>query len=236
MDGIDGRAKALTKWLRWSGRSCAPIAAVLVLAGCAYDSGGMDNPVERRLQWFSFIAGADIRAGCGPGAPDRYRLVYNGFWREQVRIYELGEGGRLAAAVHGPADLWSVRGGDLLAPWRGWRVETVLNPAQKSRFLDSLAASGWRDPPPLGARLPSDGFYWTAVACEGGRFRFNAWLFPSAAFGALSFPPVLEALANTGVAIAPADPFAYVGKYDQPHLAAERWFVTVGADGLTGTP
>lgn len=73
-----------------------------------------------------------------------------------------------------------------------------------------------------------------AAACVQGRFVGNAWLFPSAEFEALDFPKELQALDQTDVPFKVPDPFAYVGNYDQPHLAAERWFLTVGTDGLSG--
>jgi hypothetical protein len=220
-------------------RKSAPGIALLLLlalslAGCRYQGDGIDSPFERKVQWFSFIAGDDIRDGCRPAASDRYRLVYNGFWREQVRIYELGRQGPniLTARVieRGALTLWS--SGDPLAPWRGKTADTLLDPAGRQRLIASLAVVS--EPPPVGLRLPSDGFYWTAAACVDGHFHSTAWLFPTAAFAALRFPQELLALDHTGVAYNAPDPIAYAGNYDQSHLAAERWFLTVGKDGLSG--
>lgn len=205
----------------------------LALAGCAYTGEGLNNPLERRFFWFSFVAGDDIRQSCGVGAPDRYRFVYNGFWREQVRIYEFAPAGAamLDQRVIEPGSVTSLSSEDLLAPWRGKTARVPLSPERRDRLLASF--SPLFAPPPVGLRLPSDGFYWTAAACVRGRFVGNAWLFPSEAFKALPFPQELRGLDQTGVPFKEADPFGFVGNYDQPHLAAERWYLTVGENGVS---
>src|SRR5258708_39640919 len=62
--------------------------AGLALAGCTY-SGGIDNPLVRKFEWFSYVAGDDIRSKCGPGSPPQYRLGLNPHWDEQVRASDL---------------------------------------------------------------------------------------------------------------------------------------------------
>ncbi|PKU25872.1 hypothetical protein [Telmatospirillum siberiense] len=215
------------------------IAGLLVfmavaLAGCRYAGEGLDNPLERRFFWFSFVAGDDIREACRAGTSDRYRFVYNGFWREQVRIYEFepaGDKPLLRQRVILSATLSALSSDDLLAPWRGATAQTTLSSGQRDHLLSSLQPLF--SPPPTGLRLPSDGFYWVVAACVKGRFVGNAWLFPSDDFAALTFPKELRALDRTDVPFKEADPFAYVGSYDQPHLAAERWYLTVGRDGIS---
>jgi hypothetical protein len=219
-------------WKRAFRGRAATVLLGMALLGCRYQGDGIDNPFERRVRWFSFVAGDDIRESCRPSTSDRYRLVYNGFWREQVRIYELGTGGAAVLSQRvierGSLALWS--SGDPLGPWRGKTAETPLGAEARDRLVASLAAIF--APPPDGLRLPSDGFYWTAVACVGGHFFSNAWLFPSAEFEALSFPRELLAADQTGVPFHAPDAMDYVRNYDQPHLAAERWFLTVGKGGL----
>lgn len=232
MSKTKNRCTRLTNWLTGAKNRPLLVAALLALAGCGYQDGALDNPLERRFQWFSFVAGEDIRKQCGPGTVDRYRLVYNGFWREEVRTYEIstaGEG-RLEARILGPSDFWTWTSGDLLAPWRGDVTQRTFGSVERQALRRHLAESGWQDPPPVGTRLPSDGFYWTAVACENGHFRFNAWLFPSERFRNLTFAGYLAGF--DGHPLDPPDPIAYAAKYDQPHLAAERWWITVGRDGL----
>ena len=66
-----------------------------LLAGCAYhgsSASNLDNPAVQKFAWFSFLDGNDLREACaalGPKAPARYRLVYNGQYEKQLRIYEI---------------------------------------------------------------------------------------------------------------------------------------------------
>ena len=53
------------------------LLAGLALLGCAYQ-GEIDNPLTVRVTWFSYLGGSDIAAACGPGARERYRIIYNG--------------------------------------------------------------------------------------------------------------------------------------------------------------
>src|SRR5688572_17659370 len=66
-----------------------------LMAGCAYHGDSvsdLDNPAVQKFAWFSFLDGHDIREACaalGPKAPARYRLVYNGQYEKQLRVYEI---------------------------------------------------------------------------------------------------------------------------------------------------
>src|SRR5690348_8181153 len=67
--------------------AAAAMLSLLLLCGCT--TGGSGNPALRSLGWFNYLAGTEIRDGCRPGGPDRYRLVYNAVWGKQVRDYEI---------------------------------------------------------------------------------------------------------------------------------------------------
>src|SRR3954471_11529521 len=79
------------------GRAVAVIALSLfgAMAGCAYHGDSatdIDNPAVQKFAWFSFLDGNDIREACaalGPKAPARYRLIYNGQYEKQLRVYEI---------------------------------------------------------------------------------------------------------------------------------------------------
>lgn len=177
-----------------------------VLAGCAY-RGGIDEPALRRASWFSYLDGGDLRESCGPGAVDRYRLVYNGRYTEQLRSYEVTAdgtgGGLLVARALNQANLMELRLDDLQAPWRWKRSETRLTPAEMDALVGAFAASGLFGPPPDGLRLRSWEFYWVASACRDGRFHFSAWTHPGDRWDALAFPDLLYAEDETGVAVNP---------------------------------
>jgi hypothetical protein len=180
---------------------------ILGLSACTYRAGLEDNPITRSFAWFSYLNADDLRKTCQPGAPDRYRVVYNGVWQEQVRTYDLtaGRGGvDFKAQVRGETDFARpIPLDDVLAPWRPQTVRKRIDAADLARLRASLRQSGFYAPVPQGTRVRSWGFFWVAAACEGGRFRFNAWSYPSTRFDGVTLAPVLGRLDGTGVPFSP---------------------------------
>lgn len=183
-----------------------------MLAACTYSGRGVDDPVIRRLSWFSYISGDDIRAACDPASLDRYRLVYNARYQEQLRSYEIvadGAGGAIfVARALGSPTLARLSANDLLAPWRWRRSEARLTAAEFAAFRRVLAGDGFFAPPPVGLRLYSGGFWWVASGCTDGRFQFNAWRYPpdrapDGGPAELAFPRFLFARDATGVPVNP---------------------------------
>lgn len=228
-------------------RACAAVlVGGLLLAGCTYQ-GDLSTPGAQKLTWFSYLNGDDIRQACSAGAPDRYRLVYNGVYEEQLRSYELridpGGGGYYIARAQGAASLTEVTLDDPLAPWR-WRTsETALTPAQTEAFRAELRDSGFYAAPPVGKRFYSGFFYWWVVACEDGKMHYNAWEYGSPGFAELSFPEWLYGLDETGLAVNPPreidldkrlrDRTSGTGRAsdDDPKLNFE---IEMGRDGMVG--
>ncbi len=201
------------------------LAGGLLLAACTY-RGGVDEPVTLRATWFSYLDGSDLRAACGPGAVDRYRLVYNGRYQEQLRSYEVtadGAGGAIVVArAIGPANLTTLRLDDLQAPWRWTRAEARFAPAEMAAFESALGQSGLFDAPPDGLRLNSWEFYWVASGCRNGAFAFSAWVHPSARWDALAFPDLLFARDGTAVAVNPPRPLPASERFGPPGGREER--------------
>lgn len=160
----------------------------ILLAGCAYHGDSVtdiDNPAVRKFAWFSFLDGHDIRQACaalGPQAPARYRLVYNGQYEKQLRVYEIDAAPSGGADLHvrtkggtNLAEWWIRDSADMLAPWRWRESRTALSAAELAQFHKALADSGFGRGAPQGLRLPSQDFYWVASGCEAGQFHFYAW-------------------------------------------------------------
>ncbi len=179
------------------------LGLVLVLSACTYRAGDEDNPVRRSFSWFSYLNADDLRSGCTRGAPDRYRIVYNAVWQEQVRTYDFiihGNGGDVKIRITGEVDFArAIPLDDLLSPWRGSTVRTRVSGADMRRLRRALRRSGFYKPVPQGLRLQSWGFFWVVAACEGGRFGFNAWAYPSARFDQMHLKPVLDRLDKTAI-------------------------------------
>ena len=232
---------------------CRTVAAVILLvafacAGCNYR--GRDDALSQRFTWFSYMNGDDVRAACNPGAPDRFRFVYNGVYIQQARTYDIapqanGSGYLLRARVLGPSDLSNV-GIDpgailadpleLLAPFAGRKSSLTLSGRDIDTLIASLAPSGLFQPAPRGLYLRSEDFFWVGVACIGGRMAFNAWKWPSRGFDALTFPPLLLSWDETGVPMNPPRnlaPFDIYGQTD-PQGRFPQFTLTVGDDGFRG--
>jgi hypothetical protein len=229
------------------------MAAVgLVVGACTYRGG--DDPATLKFTWFSFLAGDDIRAECAAGSGERYRLVYNAVYTEQVRIYDVRlsppkpDGGLWPDAgainVHvrgGGGDLGhlNAEGGiDLLGPWRGTKWSRRLSHDEAGRLRSALRVGGLFEPPPTSLELPSTGFYWIAAACADGRFHANAWAWPSVRFDQAAFPAVLFALDASGVPVNPPRPNSHVPAYPDAGPSESRrdppFSLRMGHNGLVG--
>ncbi|WP_374654709.1 hypothetical protein [Dongia sp.] len=225
--------------------------AAIGLAGCAYQSAGnlgggsgIDNPVERKFTWFSYLDAADIRNSCAAGGPDRYRLVYNGQYANHVRTYEITDGPtrQIAARARGTSGDLTEMGfnsfDELLGPWNFRRSQTALSEEEWAELRDLLHRSGFGAGNQAGLRLHSQDFYWLAAGCEGGKFFFNAWADKPGALPLTraSFLDFLLRHDATGVAYVPPRPVTYVDKNDaskgQDRDYSGHFVITVREDGI----
>lgn len=224
----------------------ALLAAMLgpLIMACTYRGG--DDPVTRKLTWFSYLNGDDLRAECVQGAPERYRFVYNGVYVEQVRMYEVSarvpaQTGQLNIRAIGPTRLGSVsigRPADLLSPWQGKTASAILAPEDLAALRQATRESGVFDATPRGLQLRSEDFYWIVAACVDGRFTFNAYRWPSPRFEAARFAELLFAWDRTGVPVNPpraVDPNWLYVEPDGQDLSNQPIFtLSVGENGLRG--
>lgn len=220
------------------------LGAMVALTACAY-RGGIDNPAIRKVQWFSYLDGDDIRTYCVENAPDRYRLVYNGRYEEQLRSYELtadsaGGADLTARAMQRRGDITRFTLDEVLAPWNWDKAETQLNAADFQAFQQRLEANGFYAGAPAGLRLHSSEFYWIASGCRNGRFHFGAWLHPEPPFQKLTFPDFLYAKDTTGVPVNPPRPLPPAEKYRRASRNSDdsptSFWLQVGDNGLGGVP
>ncbi|MGE4281187.1 MAG: hypothetical protein AB7G62_16470 [Magnetospirillum sp.] len=191
------------------------IVGALALAGCTYGGGDMGDPVTRKFHWFSYVAGDDIKATCQAGSPDRFRLVYNGRYDQQLRLYDLDSVRQLLIAkVTRPGNAAKVSVDDLLAPWRATEAKTPLDQPAYQSLVAAFAEAGMFGPPAVGRELPSHGFHWAAASCKDGQFRFTGWAYPETDLMALPFVAPLLAADGTAIAINPPGPIAFDPQYE----------------------
>ncbi|MCG8509624.1 MAG: hypothetical protein MI741_10405, partial [Rhodospirillales bacterium] len=137
--------------MKLSGIGCAAtvLAAGILAAGCTY-SGEPSTPIERNLSWFSYLNGDDIGYRCVDDGIDRYRMVYNAVYVEQVRAYDMvvTDGGlsSLRTRITGRSDLSQItleNPLDLFTPWRAKVFDRTLSEAETEAVLETLWSSGF---------------------------------------------------------------------------------------------
>jgi hypothetical protein len=207
--------------------------APLVVAGCTTFTGSADDPVERSLTWFSYVAGDDIKAACGSGGPDRFRFVYNAVYDRQVRAYDLrfeAAGGATldARARNRPGNLARFQLTNPLGPWELERSEASLTNEQADGIVTALKADEGTAPPSAGRQVKSNEFYWIVAACETGRFRLQLFEAERTDLAALVFARALLADDDTGIAFAPS---RRVEGFDENAFYIK---INANADGIVG--
>lgn len=210
-------------------------SALTALGGCAYKDDDIGNPFYRKVQWFSFVGGEDIASACAPGTPERFRLIYNALWDQQVRMYEWDSFARqLKVRVVGSGNVAEIKLDDPISPWRAEETVARLDKAAYDGLEQSLAESGAFGPPAVGLELPSHSYYWTAASCHEGHFSFTGWAYPSAAFTAAAFPARLAALDPGRATITTAGPVPVdpMREYNRNRGAVMEFTLKVGRSGL----
>ncbi len=221
----------------------SPLWLALGLAACS-TQGAVNNPLTQRFVWFDYLNGGDLREHCAEQALPRYRFIYNAEYDEQLRRYEIvsdGAGGaRVRSYAQGSDALVAVGLNDVMAPWRWRRAQSAMSPGALLRFETALKQSGFFDPPPVGLRLPSAGYYWIGVGCRDGMLYFNAWRYPSDRYTALAFPALLFAQDRTGLEVrAEREVDASLLTFKRPgqefkDTEGKLFWVTVDEQGLEG--
>lgn len=216
------------------------VAAVLTLGACAAGSDISNSPIQRKFQWFSFLEGGDFKAACSPGATGRYRMVYNGIYTEQVRVYDLNaDTGVLDTQLIEPMDLRDFSVSDLaglLDPWRGKVAVRMLNRDEVASIVRALDSDGAFGAPAVGVELPSKGFFWTIASCHDGAYHFTGLAWPSAAWDQAQFDDALFAVDPIATAVNPPrkTDLRRNPQAGQRYNTDNEFITKVGESGLAG--
>ena len=216
----------------------------MLVMGCRY-AGPSEGPIARNLTWFNYVGAENLKEACGPGAANRLRFVYNGIYDEQIRSYDVRElpgrkGAALTAFARGNGDLTQgIPITNLLKPWRGERVNSVISPQTFSDLRTALKADRFTGFKPIGLRMSSREFYWVVAGCLDGRFHANAWMYPSDRFKSLKFPNILLENDKTDVAFNKAVPVSLrdhdPGRHEGDRSPNDEEFeIQLGNNGIVG--
>lgn len=174
-------------------------AWVSLLSGCA-SLGPAGEEDARKLTWFSYVNGEDLRAKCSSDEPDRYRLIYNSKANAQLRTYEVrgadarvggeagaeggaGVGGAVVEARIIPADaIWRHDPEDTLAAEQSASMRLYLSPDQFGKLTSRLAESGVFDGASMELHSKRGGVFWLASGCHEGSYFLTAFSNPSDRF------------------------------------------------------
>ena len=171
------------------------LAAVvaLLLSGCA-SSGPAEEADARKLTWFSYVNGEDLRAQCSADGPDRYRLIYNSKSSGQLRTYEVqaaggegngggaGGGAVVDARIISAEAMWKRDPEDALDAEQVPTTRLYLSPDQFERLTLRLAETGVFDGPAMGFHMEAGGVFWLASGCHDGTYFLTAFSNPSDRF------------------------------------------------------
>ncbi len=242
--------KRLSGLWRISGLAAVVTATV---AACA-PSTDYDNPIYRELTWFDYLNANEIRSGCAPGAADRYRLIYNGVYIQQVRTYDVTMGpqddsthslktrvvvprGQKPSSSEDPAGGMVEDPLALLGRGPGVVRAKTLDDIDMAALNQALNDSGFFGPPPTGTYLKAKDFYWIGAACVDGQFFFNPYKWPSDRFESATFPALLMSWDSTGIGINRPRNLSDFDVYGDESDGADKstsFTVTVGENGLVG--
>ncbi len=175
-----------------------------VLAACTAD-GGTSHQIFRPFQWFSYANGDDIRENCAPGRNARYRMIYNAIYDKQVRTYDILQINTSKSATQttrvfrGGVSVEWLLGSLGSGPTGTHESKVVISLDDLIAIEKALVASGFEKPAIDGQILHSDSFYWIAMVCRDGNFKYYAWNDENADIAKLPFREVLSKGDETGV-------------------------------------
>lgn len=162
-----------------------------------------------------------------------------------MRAYDVdtagvGDGALQISRVFGEPNLTRWNSLEPFGPWRGAEHQARLSPEQVRAIVNGLRNADFEAPPPAGAWLRSDDFYWAVSACLEGRFHFNAWRRSDGDLAALPFFGPLLGHDGTGIpvnrpralSLGPFDDDLHSRRLTDLDFPNQRFQVQVGGQGL----
>lgn len=172
------------------------LATFLGFIGPAVAQGIPTNPISRIFQWPDIMAGNDIRADCAPGAPERWRFIYNAIYSEQVRTYDIA-GGMVETRVFDRLGIGHMTTFSLSEFFQGAVSAVPIATEDQRRLIAVWESDLPKAVKPVG-HLRSDRFFWTTAGCRDGRFVVAAFNYPPDGSTPFDFVPELARFDRSG--------------------------------------
>ncbi|MGB0695611.1 MAG: hypothetical protein ACPGOY_08170 [Rhodospirillaceae bacterium] len=233
----------------WLGKSFIGLLVFGGLAACSAAPGvQLDDPIERKVKWYSTLNGDDIRARCAAGGSDEVRLIMNAVYSEHVRIHTLrpgstgsglgqGQTAVMDSRIIGETDLTALAVDltDLLGPGRGVDSKAAINAEQLAAIMDGLEASGLSSGGATPATLRGASHYWVASACRSGAYSFAAWRVDDGHAGSMAFVKPVLAADPSGILV-PVYQRAVRGGIEERRREQFDFVLEAGPEGLLYLP
>jgi len=168
-----------------------------------------NDPITRTLRWPDIMAGTDIRRSCAPGAPERWRFVYNAIYSEQVRSYDIADG-VVETRVFNRLGVGYLTTFSLAEFIQGAISTAPISPEDLRRLTAIWEADLPKAVKP-GGHLRADRFFWTTAGCRDGRFVIAAFNYPPDGSTPFDFPLELARFDRSGKPGNPPRPMPDVG-------------------------
>ena len=185
------------------------LAVLLALAVPAAAQSIPNDPVSRTVRWPDIMAGTDIKRACAPGAPERWRFVYNAIYSEQVRSYDIADG-TVETRVFDRLGIGFMTTFSLAEFIQGALSTTPITPQELRRLIALWEIDLPKAVRPVG-HLRADRFFWTTAGCRDGRFTFAAFSHPPDGSTPFIFPLEIARFDRSGKPVNPPRPTPDVG-------------------------
>lgn len=157
-------------------------ALPLVTTGCFVSKPNIQNPIERKMGWFTYLAGDDLAATCQPASPTRIRIIHNAGYYDHVGVYNLtflSKGDAvLVSDRFGRVNFANLSVSDPLKPARGIRKTLNLSAENAEAIKQVVTASRLFKTDFATMRAWSAQHYRVFMLCDQGKMSFYADKFP----------------------------------------------------------
>lgn len=157
-------------------------ALPLMTAGCFVAQPDIQNPIERKMGWFTYLAGDDMAASCQPTSPTKIRVINNVGYYDHVGAYNLtflSKGDAILVSDRfGRVNFVNLSVSDPLKPARGIQKSVNLSRENAETLKQVVTTSRLFTSDFDTMRAWSAQHYRVFMLCDQGKMSFYADKFP----------------------------------------------------------